>query len=235
MTRETSGNPELESAAARQRSIGAEFRNGPAYLVTDWYWLETTDLPGRHDATWAMLNHQECQPGEDGSCIERDGGDITIHERFANIVDTEVSGVNIRFGNRVETRWGFLAIRGLWRYVTDSERRIAGEEQKYPLPRNAVRIVTSAGRGDLTAFWAVNYRGEIENRWGEGGFGSWTGHDVTLDWRKPLGFENARITTGVYNVTDAKLSTNTANPAATDGPRAAGWGRTFFATLNMRF
>ena len=95
--------------------------------------------------------------------------------------------------------------------------------------------MSSAGRGDLTAFWAVNYRSEIENRWGEGGFGSWTGHDVTLDWRKPLGFENARITTGVYNVTDAKLSTNTAHPAATDGPRAAGWGRTFFATLNMRF
>ena len=235
VTRETSGNPDLAPATARQRSIGAELRNGPAYLVTDWYWLETTDLPGRHDATWAMLNHQECQPGEDGSCIERDGGDITIHERFANIVDTEVSGVNLRFGNRIETRWGFLAVRGLWRYVTDSERRIAGEEQKYPLPRNAVRIVTSAGRGDLTAFWAVNYRSGIENRWDEGGFTSWTGHDVTLDWRKPLGFENARITTGVYNVTDAKLSTNTVNPAATDGPRAAGWGRTFFATLNMRF
>ena len=235
VTRETRGNPELEPATAQQRSIGAEFRNGPAYLVTDWYWLDTTDLPGRHDATWAMLNHRECQPGEDGSCIERDGGDITIHERFANIVDTEVSGVNIRFGNRVETRWGFLAVRGLWRYVTDSERRIAGEEQKYPLPRNAVRIVTSAGRGDLTAFWAVNYRDGIENRWGEGGFKSWTGHDVTLDWRKPLGFENARLTAGVYNVTDAKLSTNTANPGAADGPRAAGWGRTFFATLNMRF
>ena len=235
VTRITSGYPGLEPATAQQRSIGAEFRNGHAYLVTDWYWLKTADLPGQHSATWAMLNHPEREPPGGGSWIERDGGDITIHERFANIVDTEVSGVNIRFGNRIETRWGFLAMRGLWRYVTDSERRIAGEEQKYPLPRNAVRIVSSAGRGDLTAFWAVNYRGAIENRWSDGGFGSWTGHDVTLDWRKPLGFENARITTGVYNVTDAKLSTNTANPAATDGPRAAGWGRTFFATLNMRF
>ena len=236
VTRETSGNPALEPSTAQQRSIGAEFRNGPAYLVTDWYWLKTADLPGQHDATWAMLNHQEGEPPDGSrSWIERDGGDITIHDSFANIVDTEVSGVNIRFGNRIETRWGFLAIRGLWRYVTDSERRIAGEVQKYPLPQNAVRIVSSAGRGNLTAFWAVNYRGGIENRWGDGGFGSWTGHDLTLDWRKPLGFENTRITTGVYNVTDAKLSTNTANPAATDGPRAAGWGRTFFATLNMRF
>jgi len=43
------------------------------------------------------------------------------------------------------------------------------------------------------------------------------------------------VTAGVYNVTDAKLSTNTANPSVTDGPRAAGWGRTFFATLNVQF
>ena len=126
-------------------------------------------------------------------------------------------------------------MRGFWRYVTSSEERIAGDERPYPLPRNAVRIVTSAGRGDLAAFWAVNYRGEIENRRGDGRFNSWTGHDVTLDWREPLRLENARVTAGVYNLTDAKLSTNTANPSATDGPRAAGWGRTFFVTLNVRF
>lgn len=235
VTRQTSGNPDLEPPTSQRRSIGAELRNGDAYFVTDWYWMETNDLPGRHDATWAMLNHTECPPNGGTGCIEREGGDITIHENFANIVDTEVSGVNIRFGNRIETRWGFLATRGLWRYVTDSKERIAGEEQKYPLPRNAVRIVNSAGRGNLTAFWAINYRAGIESRWGDGRFKSWTGHDVTLDWKKPLGLENTRITAGVYNVTDEKLSRNTANPTATDGPRAAGWGRTFFATLNMRF
>ena len=119
--------------------------------------------------------------------------------------------------------------------MTDSERRIAGEGRPYPLPRNAIRVVNSVGRGDLTAFWAVNYRGEIDNRSGEGQFNSWTGHDLTLDWKRPLGIESARVTAGVYNVTDEKLSTNTTNPSLTDGPRAAGWGRTFFATLNMRF
>ena len=67
------------------------------------------------------------------------------------------------------------------------------------------------------------------------GSGAWTGHDLTLDWRTPLGLESGRVAAGVYNVTDAKLSTNTANPFVTDGTRAAGWGRTFFVTLNMRF
>ena len=235
VTRETSGNPELEPSRSHRRSIGAEARRGPFYLVADWYWLTTSDLPGRRDATWAMLNHPECPPGGGSSCIERAAGDITIHESFANILETEVSGVNTRFGARAETGWGLVALRGFWRYVTNSEERIAGEERPNPLPRNAVRIVTSAGRGDLTAFWAVNYRDEIENRQGDGRFKSWTGHDLTLDWRQPLGLKSTRITAGVYNVTDAKLSTNTANPSATDGPTAAGWGRTFFLTLNMRF
>ena len=235
VTRLTSGNTELEPSGSERRSIGAEARRGPFYLVADWYWLTTSDLPGQHDATQAMLNHPECPPGGGSGCIERAAGDIIIHDSFANIVKTEVSGVNTRFGARAETGWGFVAMRGFWRYVTSSEEHIAGEERPYPLPRNAVRIVTSAGRGDLTAFWAVNYRDEIENRSGDGRFSSWTGHDVTLDWRKPLGLEDTRLTAGVYNVTDAKLSTNTANPSVTDGPRAAGWGRTFFVTLNMRF
>ena len=235
VTRRTSGNPDLDPSGSERRSIGAEARNGESYLVADWYRLTTSDLPGRRNATWAMLNHPECPPGGGSRCIERTAGDITIHENFANIVETEVSGVNIRFGTRTETNWGFAAIRGFWRYVTSSEEITAGEQRPYPLPRNAVRIVTSAGRGDLTAFWALNYRDKIDNRWGDGQFSSWTGHDLTLDWRKPLGLGNTRLTAGVYNVTDAKLSTNTANPSVTDGPRAAGWGRTFFATLNMRF
>ena len=235
VTRSTSGNPELKPSGSERRTIGVEARRGPFYLVADWYWLTTSDLPGQNDATWAMLNHPECPPGGGSNCIERAAGDITIHDKFANIVEIDISGLNTRFGARAETGWGFVALRGFWRYVASSEERIAGDEQPYPLPRNAVRIVTSAGRGDLTAFWAVNWRDEIENQLGDGRFKSWTGHDVTLDWRGPVGLEGARVTAGVYNVTDAKLSTNTANPSVTDGPRAAGWGRTFFVTLNMRF
>ncbi len=236
VTRSTSGNPELEPSGSERRTIGAEARRGPFYLVADWYWLTTSELPGLRDATWAMLNHPECPPGGGGSnCIERAAGDITIRDSFANIVEIDISGLNTRFGARAETGWGFVAMRGFWRYVASSEERIAGDVQPYPLPRHAVRIVTSVGRGDLTAFWAVNYRDEIENQRGDGRFGSWTGHDLTLDWRAPLGLESTRVTAGVYNVTDAKLSTNTANPSATDGPIAAGWGRTFFLTFNMRF
>ena len=235
VTRETSGNPGLDPSGSEMLSIGAEARKGPFYLVADWYRLTTSDLSGQNSATWAMLNMQECRGGNRKDCIERIGSDITIHDSFANVVDTKVSGVNFRYGARMRMDWGFMGLRGFWRHVISSEQHIAGEKQRYPLPRDAVRVEVSAGRGNLTAFWSTNYRSEIESQTGEGRFKSWTGHDLTLDWMRPLGLENVRVTAGVYNVTDAKLSTHTANPSDVDGPTAAGWGRTFFLTLNMRF
>ena len=226
VTRITSGNPEINPPASERSSIGIEIRREPFYFVTDWYRLTASNLPGQYTATYAMLYYEECSPPDvTSSCIERTAGDITIHDRLEGFVDSEVSGANTRFGTRVKTGWGFIATRGLWRYVSKSDL--------YSLPRNAVRIETSVGRGNLTAFWALNYRDEIEHF--PGRFDSWTGHDLTLDWKEPLGFENTRLTVGVYNVTDSKLSTHTADPSSTDGPIAAVWGRTFFVTLNMRF
>lgn len=100
--RSTSSNSKLKPSRSERHSIGAEARRGPFYLVADWYWLTTSDLPGQPSATWAMLNHPECPPGG-GNCIERAAGDITIHDSFVNIVETEISGVNTRFGARAET------------------------------------------------------------------------------------------------------------------------------------
>ena len=177
--RRTSGNPALNPSDSKRHSIGFENRKGPFYFVVDWYRLTTSDLPGQHTATWAILNYPECPPGVDTDCIERTAGEITIHDSFANIVETKVSGVNARFGNRLDTDWGFVAFRGFWRYVAKSELQTATAKQAYPLPRNAVRIVNSVGRGNLTAFWALNYRDSFENLNG-GQFGAWTGHDLTV-------------------------------------------------------
>lgn len=235
VTRITTGNKNLKSSGSERRSIGIEIRKGPAYVITDWYWLKSLELPGQHSPTWAVLNYPECVSDTSENCINRVAGEITIRESFGNIVKTEIVGVNTRFGVHKETDWGFVATRGFWRYVSSSEITVTNEDkQRIPLPRNAVRIVTSVGRGNLTAYWALNYRDAIVNQDG-GRFSAWTGHDLTLDWKKPFGIESMRLTAGVYNVTDKPLSVNPDNPSATDGPRAAGWGRTFFATLNIRF
>ncbi len=241
--RYTTGNPDLNPSKSKRTSFGFGNRNGPFYFVADWYRLTTYDLPASNDPTWAILNLKECEGNEDGTldedkrrdCVHIDNGRYTLYDSFANVIKTEITGLNTRFGNRFETDWGFVAFRGFWRYVSKSTEEDMNQKRNYPLPRHAVRIVTSAGRGNVTGYWGLNYRSEIKNQSGSGEFPSWLGHDLTLDWKNPGGYENTRITFGVYNVTDTKLSTNTTIPGSHDGPVAAGWGRTFFATLNVRF
>ena len=229
------GNPKLKPASSKRISFGFGHQADSSYFVADWYRLTTSNLPGLNFATWSLLNYPECNEDITDKCVERNAGAITIHDSYSNLIKTDIIGLNTRFGKRVETDWGHFAVRGLWRYVHSSKQKLASEKRKYPLPRHAVRVVTSVGRGNVTGYWALNYRDEIENTTGDGKFNSWVGHDLTVDWKIPSEIENLRVTAGVYNVTDEKLSTNTTDPSRTDGPRAASWGRTFFLTLNMRF
>ena len=235
VAREVSGNPKLDPSKSERFSLVAEVRQGPFFLTSEWYRLSTSDAAGLHTATWSMLNLPVCAGGDRTDCIWRNGGDITIHQGFDNIADSEISGVNTRFGGGITTSWGVLGVRGAWRHVLDAERRNAGVKERYVIARNAIRVGLVARRGDLSAYWIANYRSGFENSTGTGEFGSWTGHDLTLNWADPLGLEGASVTAGVFNLTDAPLTTDTSNPSSTDGPTAAGWGRTFFLTFNMRF
>ena len=236
VTQEVRGNRELDPTGSSRLTIGAEARQGPFFLGADWYRLSVSGSPGVNTATWAMLNLDECAPGgAKENCIERNGGDITIHQGYDNIVDSEISGINTRFGGGFRTGWGVVGMRGAWRHVIDAEQRFAGVKERFVIAKNAIRVGFLARRDNLSAVWTVNYRSSFENQTGSGTFDSWTGHDLVLDWAAPLGLEGARVTGGVFNLTDAGLTVDTANPSSTDGPTAAGWGRTFFLTLNMRF
>ena len=235
VTRVTTSNPELDPSGTERLAIGAEARRGPFFLDVEWYRLSRSDQSGQNSADWAMRNLNECTGGDRKNCIERTAGDVTVHDSYANIIDTELSGVNTRFGGGFRTGWGVVGLRGVWRRVTSTDLTIAGEEDHLAIPGNVVRIGFLARRGGLSAVWAANYRSDYENRSGTGKFKSWTGHDVTLDWIDPPGLEDARVTVGVFNVTDAGLSVNTADPSSVDGPTEASWGRTFFVALNMRF
>ena len=235
VTRVTAGNSELDPSDTERLAIGAEAREGPFFAGVEWYRLSRSGLPGQNSANWAMQNLIECMGDDRANCIERTAGDITIHDSYANVVETDLAGINTRFGGGFRTGWGVVGMRGTLRHVTSAKLRIAGEEDRFAIPGNVVRIGFLARRGDLSAVWTANFRSGYENRAGTGTFDSWTGHDVVLDWTNPLGLEGARVTAGVFNITDAGLSVNTSNPNSVDGPTEAGWGRTFFLTLNMQF
>ncbi len=240
VTQELSGNPKLDPVKGERLSFGAEARRGPFFLAAEWYRVSTSKGVGNNTATHAMLNLKECGTAPDGSivrenCIERNGGDITIHRGYENVVESEISGINTRFGGGMRTSWGVVGMRGAWRHVLDAGLRVAGAKVRYPIARNAVRVGFLARRGNLSAIWTANYRAGFTNQTSTGQFGSWTGHDVSMDWADPLGLKGARVSAGIFNLTDELLTTDTSNPSATDGPVAAGWGRTYFLTLNMRF
>ncbi len=235
VTRVTTRNPDLSPSEVDRLTVGAEARRGPFFVDVEWYRYSLSGGTGRYTADWAMQNLEVCEEGVTMDCIERAAGDITIHNSFANVVDSDLSGINTRLGGGFRTSWGVLGARGAWRRVTSAELRIAGEEENYAIPRNMVRLGVLARRGNLSAVWTTSYRSSFENTTGTGTFKAWTGHDVVLDWASPLGVKGGRVTGGVFNITDAGLSVNTANPSSVDGPTEAGWGRTFFLSLNMQF
>ena len=236
VTQELTGNPNLDPVEGERLSFGAEARRGPFFLATEWYRVSTSKGVGLNTATWAMLNLDECPDGgAKENCIERNGGDITIHRGYENVAESEISGVNTRFGGGFRTGWGVVGMRGAWRHVISTDARVAGAKDRIAIARNAVRVGFLARRGNVTAVWTASYRSGFKNRTRTGEFRSWTGHDVSVDWTAPLGLGGARVSAGVFNLTDTQLTTDTSNPSATDGPTAAGWGRTFFLTLNMRF
>ena len=235
VARESKGNPNLKPSDTKRFAIGAEARTSRNVLSVEWYRLSRFGLVELNDADWALRNFKECpDDGERSECIEQAGGDITIYDSYANVGETEITGVTTRFGSGgFETPLGEFGITGAWRHVIDAERSTNRNERLYAISRNMARLRFHLQRGSLSTIWTTNYRAGFNTE--SGSFKSWTGHDLVLDWKEPLGIEDMRVAAGVFNITDAGLTINTANPDSVDGPSVAGWGRTFFLTVNMRF
>ena len=235
VTRVTKGNPKLEPSDTTRLAIGAEVRKRPYFLGVEWYRLTRSGLVGQNTADWAMQNLVVCTGADMTGCIDRTGGDITIRDSYANVVDIEITGITTRFGGGFRTSWGIVGMRGAWRHVASAKRRVAGKRERYVIAKDMVRAGFLVSRGGLSVVWTANYRSGFRNSAGTGTFKSWFGHDAVLDWKAPMGLKGARLTAGVFNITDADLSVDTANPNSVDGPTEAGWGRTFFFTFNAQF
>ncbi|MCY3671205.1 MAG: TonB-dependent receptor, partial [Alphaproteobacteria bacterium] len=202
VAQELTGNPKLDPVKGDRLAFSAEARRGPFFLAAEWYRLTTSKGVGNNTATHAMLNLPVCEGEARENCIERNGGDITIHRGFENVIESEISGINARFGGGMRTSWGIVGMRGAWRHVLDAGIRAAGVKVRYPIARNAVRVGFLARRGNLSAVWTANYRAGFKNQTNTGEFKSWTGHDLSVDWADPLGLDGVRVSAGVFNLTD---------------------------------
>ncbi len=233
--RNTEGNPDLDPSTAERLAVEAAFAKAPYRLSVEWFRETLADAPGNQTADWSLRNLPECTDGVTSDCIQRDGGDPVIHDRFANVVDTKTEGIMARFGAGFETSWGGYGAYGTWRREMNTEKTVDGVPERVVRPKDMMRARISARRGDVRAIWTVSYRSGFTNKLGTGRFSPWTGHDLRVDWTNPVGLERVRITGGIFNLTDAGYTVDTANPASTDGPTVAGWGRTYFLSLSTEF
>ncbi|MCY4139614.1 MAG: TonB-dependent receptor [Rhodobacteraceae bacterium] len=234
VTREITSNPKLGPSDTRRFAISAEARTSRNTLSVEWYRLSRANLVELNDADWVLRNFEKCEEDETSGCIEQTGGDITIYDSYANVGETKITGVTTRFGSRgFESPLGEFGITGAWRHVIDAKRSTNRNERLYAFSKNMARLRFHLQRGSLSTIWTTNYRAGFNTE--SGNFKSWTGHDLVLDWKEPLGIKDMRAAAGVFNLTDAGLTINTADPNSVDGPSVAGWGRTFFLTVNMRF
>ena len=232
--RNTEGNADLDPMTVDRLAVEAAFKKAPYRLSVEWFRESYTDVPGNQSADWALRYLPECGEGETSNCVRWDA-DPVIHDRFANVVDGKTEGIMARFGASLETSWGGFGAYGTWRREMDTDRSVDGVPTRVVRPKDMMRARLSARRGDVRAIWTVSHRSGFKNQEGTGSFDSWTGHDLRLDWTNPAGLERVRITGGVFNLTDAGYTIDTANPASVDGPTVAGWGRTFFLAVSAGF
>lgn len=234
--RVTSGNTDLDPLRNKRIAFGAKYERWPNFLSMEWYRLSRKGLTGQISADRSVQTLEECGSVK-SNCVEFEGGNPVIYDRFENIENTELTGLDARFQWGTRTDWGTAGMQGVWRHVSSAHKTSKLTSRKTPLsiPRNVVRLAFLARRGDWSVTWSTNYRSDFENASRTGTFSSWMGHDLLLDWSRPLGHENARFTAGVFNLTDAKLSVDPTNTNNLDGPTEATWGRTFFVTFNVSF
>ena len=232
--RNTEGNPDLDPATAERLALEGAFKKGPYRLSVEWFRETLTDVPGNQTADSALRNLPECAEGVTSDCIEWDG-DPVIHDRFANVVDAQTEGITARFGASFETSWGGYGAYGTWRRETATRLTVDGVPERVVRPKDMLRARLSAWRGGVRAIWTASHRSGFANQQGTGRFSPWTGHDLRVDWTNPVGLDGVRITGGIFNLTDQGYTVDTANPASTDGPTVAGWGRTFFLALGAEF
>ena len=149
---ESKGNPNLKPSDTKRFAIGAEARTSRNVLSVEWYRLSRFGLVELNDADWALRNFEECpDDGERSECVEQAGGDITIYGSYANVGETEITGVTTRFGSGgFETPLGEFGITGAWRHVIDAERSTNRNERLYAISRNMARLRFHLQRGSLS-------------------------------------------------------------------------------------
>lgn len=233
------GNPDLEPSKARAVGIGATLHFETLYLAADWYRQKAWNQASRPGAQHLVIleNHGEDLP--QGVQVLRIGGsESAAIEKIVRPLfsqrdnDTRTEGLAMRAGAEWESAWALLDLDIRYLRTIDSQSRVQGVKQPGDFPRHRAHAVLRASRGDWTASWNVHTMSGYYNATRTGRWGSWTGHDLALQWRGAYGLQGLELTAGALNIDNRKPALNPANPNNPNLSYDSTRGRTYF--LNAR-
>ena len=236
VTHEVVANPALDPERSRSWSIGAALDFGQMSFNADWFRMDLSRMPlAFPGSAQAILDLEAAGALPDGVTVTRDreGNPIAVRSSYGNTGKEEISGFDVSLEGAWQTDRTDLGIELHWLHRADYKAWNAGARLPGHLPRNSAHGMVRAGWDDITANWSVHARSGYANARGSGRFGSWIGHDLSLDVRNPLGLSGASLTAGVMNVGNEEPSIDSSNSFTFDfdGLR----GRTFFLTLKAVF
>ena len=225
------GNPDLEPDRAESYGAGFVTKLGPVSASADWYWTKLSRLltvVSAQDIVDYREDHDGALP-PGVSIFPEQGLILRIEKPILNDGETDISGVNVHAHTAWEWDWADFELDARWSHVQDYEERALDFVGPHDFARNRVHVTLSGTQDKITAQWHVY--GTTGYRWRIGRFGSWVGHDLTVRWRDPYGFDGTEIMGGILNVFEAEPSINPEIPEYPDDHLDSIRGRTFFVTL----
>ena len=196
-------NPNLEPDRTESFATGASVGWGPFYASADWFRLRVSDIPSMLDPQFivGLERRGELSDYPAVKVMRLNNGQLNrIENLFTNSGESGVDGVDVGIKTDWRTDWANFMLNANWLRVTNYERRIAEQARPGDIPRNRLHLLLSAGRDNMTVQWSLH---AVSGYWNDdrtNRYKKWVGQDITLNWKKALGFRWFELTGGILNI-----------------------------------
>ena len=234
------GNPDLKPSDTTRIDLGISGQIEPFSFGADVTSARMKNLATVNAQNTINLESEGNLP--DLAVVERvgDAGTITkIITPYINNAESDYVALHWYVGTEREIGSATASIRLAGAKFLDRESRVDGNKQPERAPDERYSATLRAAKGNLSANWFIKVIPEFEDEATGAHHASWVGHDLTFQWRRAFGLENASISAGILNVTDEGPSLDPDYSYTAVATNLAPWypiyGRTFFINAEILF
>lgn len=225
------GNPNLQPDDAENLAAGVLMELGRFSASADFFRLRVTDVPStlNPQVVVDLERSGELVEYPDVKVTRLDGRLERIESPLSNSGEIDMDGFTVQVEGAWEISWVEVMLNANWLRVTNYETRIAGDKQVGEVPDDRLHLLLRAGCKDITAQWNMHAVSGYSSSDGITEYGSWVGHDLALNWERPLGFGELQLTGGILNIGDRSQPSTESRGLYLDSIL----GRTFFLTAKL--